>query len=105
PDPKVEKVMVLMTDGENTKSKNGRWHNKGNKKDADDKTKALCGLIKAEDIHIYTIAYEVTDSATKTLLSNCATDSGSYFDAKNAAQLSSAFEEIANSLNALRISA
>lgn len=102
---KTEQVLVLMTDGENTRSKNGEQHEGGSKADADNKTREICEAVKDEDIIIYTIAYEVTDSSTQSLLQNCASGRTNYFNATNAQELSIAFEEIAESLSELRISA
>ncbi|MGB6231263.1 MAG: pilus assembly protein [Litorimonas sp.] len=105
-DPKVEKVMILMTDGDNTRFKGGDRHEVRNRnEDANDKTQDICDAVKAEDILIYTIAYEVTDADTKTLLKNCSSGRSYAYDATNASELSQAFEDIANSLNELRISA
>lgn len=94
-----------MTDRENTRSKSGERHESLNKADADDKTSAICKAVKDEDIIVYTIAYEVTDAATKSLLQTCASGNNRYFNARNAKQLNRAFEEIAASLSELRISA
>lgn len=102
---KSEKVLVLMTDGDNTKSKSGIFHTGGNAKDTNDKTEDLCQAIKSSDITVYTIAYEVTDNKTKSLLQGCASDNTKYFDAKNAKDLNDAFEAIGEALNELRITA
>lgn len=104
-DPEIEKILVLMTDGENTRSKNGEWHEGNSKADADEKTRQICDAVKDEEITVYTIAYEVTDSSTQSLLQNCASGQSKYFNAQNATELNEAFEEIAASLNDLRISA
>jgi hypothetical protein len=47
----------------------------------------------------------VTNGATKSLLRDCATTRSFYFNARNASELNKAFEDIANSLTELRISA
>jgi len=106
PAGETDKVMVIMTDGENFKSKDGILHNMndgGN--DADVTTSRLCERIKNDDIKVFTIAYEVTDAPTRNMLRNCATNNDSYFNATNAAELNAAFETIGNSLNELRITA
>lgn len=103
--PKTEQVMVLMTDGENTRSKNGDQHEGSDKADADKKTHDICQAVKNEKITIYTIAYEVKDSSTQSLLQNCASGRTNYFNARNAQELNKAFEAIAESLSELRISA
>jgi len=99
----TQKVMVLMTDGENTKSKSGQTHNGNSTSNANTVTRNLCNNAKAEGIEIYTIAYEVTDNTTKNMLRNCATNAGMYFDASNSAQLNNAFEQIASNLIKLRL--
>lgn len=100
-----DRILVLMTDGQNTKSKSGIYHTGNNKNDADNKTRTLCGKIKGEDITVYTIAYEVSDNSTKNLLEGCATDRTKFYDASNASELNKAFEDIADSLKELRITA
>jgi len=99
----TEKVLVLMTDGANTKSKNGDWHEGGSVSKANNTTRNLCNNIKSSDIQIYTIAYEITDTTTKNLMRNCASKSSMYFDANNAAQLTAAFDSIGSSLIKLRL--
>lgn len=98
-----DKVLILMTDGKNTLSKNGLKHNGGSKSAADKVTKNLCANIKNDDIKIYTIAYDFDDAPTKNMLRKCASNNEYFFDAANAQQLENAFEEIANSLNELRL--
>lgn len=102
---KSEKVLVLMTDGDNTKSKKNIYHTGNDAKDANDTTEDLCQAIKGSEITVYTIAYEVTDNKTKSLLQGCASDKTKYFDAKNAQDLNEAFEAIGEALNELRITA
>lgn len=100
-----EKALILMTDGENTKSKNGIFHTGSDEKAANKETEALCNSIKNSDIVVYTIAYDVKDKNTKSLLENCANDKTKYFDAKNSKQLDDAFKAIGEALNELRITA
>lgn len=102
----TEKVLVLMTDGENTRAKNGIMHNRaGQNNKADQTTRTLCNAIKDEEITVYTIAYDVNSASTRQLLQGCASSVSNYYDARNAADLNQAFSDIANSLNQLRISA
>lgn len=103
---KSEKVLVLMTDGFNTTSKSGIFHKEDkDTKNTNLKTKTLCSAIKSSEITVYTIAYEVSDKDTKSLLQGCASDNSKYFDAKNASELNKAFEAIGEALNELRITA
>ena len=105
-DTGAEKVLVLMTDGKNSRSKQGEWHERrGNTRDADRKTQELCNGIKNAEITVYTIAYEVNDTPTRSLLQSCASGAGNFFNARNAAELDRAFREIGESLQELRITA
>lgn len=117
------KALVLMTDGENTISGNST-HNLStftaygylararlgttNASTAvtrlDQKTSRLCDNIKAAGIRIYTIAFQVTDPTTLSLLSNCATTPSQFFASSDAAALNTAFTTIATELASLRIS-
>lgn len=105
PADKTDKVLVLMTDGENHNSKNGLLHNGNSRGNADQTTRRLCEKIKNEDIQVFTIAYEVNDTPTQKMLRNCASGSGNFFNASNAQQLNQAFQAIGASLNELRITA
>jgi hypothetical protein len=102
----VRKFLVLMTDGANTRSKTASQpeHNGTDKAAADALTAELCQNIKSANIKIFTIAFEVTDTATQTLLSNCSSGPPFYFTADNGAELTAAFEQIAQSVVAMRVS-
>lgn len=100
---KPRKVLILMTDGENTKSPNFPRHDWNDSATSDGYTTELCTAIKAQNIEVYTIAFEITDNNIKTLMRNCATDPDHYYDATNAASLNTAFSEIAASLIRLRL--
>ena len=99
----TQKVMIIMTDGDNTRSQNGNRHNGRNIANANQTTSRMCTNVKAGDIEVYTIAYEITNNATKNLMRNCATNSSMYFDASNAAQLNAAFEDIGRNLIKVRL--
>ncbi len=98
-----DRILVLMTDGANTRANSGTLHNSTNTNKADRATKELCQGIKGENIQIYTIAYELDHNKTRRMLERCATDNTMYFDARNAADLSAAFSEIAANLSTLRL--
>ena len=100
-----EKVMIVMTDGENQRSKNGEYHNGRDISAANSKTDKLCTAAKRDKVTIYTIAYDVNDTTTKNMLSRCASDTSKFFDASNASELNKAFQDIGDALNELRISA
>lgn len=106
---KPRKVLVLMTDGENTlryNETNGKHPSAETaveKSDTDDDTAAICENVKEQNIEIYTVAFAVDSSDAKSLLENCATDTAHYFDATNSAALQSAFADIAQSLQMVRL--
>ena len=100
---KTKKVMILMTDGLNTLSKDGLTHGGSDYADADTVTKDLCKNINDDSIEVFSIAYEVTDVPTKNMLRNCATEATMYYDAGSAAQLQAAFKDIGSRLLKLRL--
>ncbi len=98
-----KKVMIIMTDGRNTRAKDGLTHEGRNVRGANSKTASLCRDVKSDDIEVYTIAYGVNDTPTLNLLAECATDRTKFFNAQSAAALSTAFAEIGSTLSVLRI--
>lgn len=98
-----QKVLVLMTDGANTRAFSGGLHNSPNRAQADRTTADICSRVKNSDITVYTIAFEVPDAGTRNLLRDCATSTANFFDARNASQLDDAFANISSTLNDLRI--
>ena len=97
------KVMVIMTDGENTRSKTGLDHEGTNIQAANSKTADLCADVKRDDIDVYTIAYGLSDNTTLNLLQDCASDPSKFFNAQTNTALSSAFAQIGSELTVLRI--
>ena len=118
---------MLLTDGENDVSggdngfdkstynafgfaKNGHLGNtSGSNANAtlDTKTLAVCNAIKAagtpdKRIAVYTIGFQVS-SASKTLLTNCATKPDMFYDSPSNDQLAGIFQDIAQGLSELRI--
>lgn len=106
-DPKRKKVMVLMTDGKNTKSLNGNDHTGSNENAANSLTTEICNGIKNNEIEVYTVAYKFAsgDATAKNVVKNCASNTANFFDAQNAQQLEEAFDNIAKSLLKIRLSA
>ena len=97
--------MIVMTDGKNEASKTGETHDGSNTAAANSKTDATCEAAKRDGVTVYTIAYDVDDTTTLSMLNRCATDSSKFFDASNASQLNDAFQAIGDALNELRIAA
>lgn len=104
PDP-VKQVLVLMTDGANTKSPTYPEHNGTNTSEANDLTSTICKNMKkpSVDIEIYTIAFQVTDATIKNILQTCASKPNFYYNASDNTQLVAAFDDIARSLTTLRL--
>jgi hypothetical protein len=95
PAPDKDKVIVLLTDGNNTQN---RWTTSGSSIDA--RTALACANAKADNIKIYTIRVIDGDA---NLLRNCATKPNMYYEVSQASELSSVFSSIAQNLANLRI--
>jgi len=104
---RAQNAMVIMTDGENTLSQGSdEQHNGSDVNEANKRTEKLCELAKEDGITIFTVGYRMGGgrAAMEKLLQNCATEKINYYDAKNANELKSAFQDIASSLNVTRLS-
>lgn len=101
PSPDLDKVIILLTDGDNTES----WKNSNNTKVTsqaaiDARTTLACNNIRAANIKVYTV--RVIDG-NANLLKSCATNPTMYFDVQQASQLNNVFSAIAQNLANLRI--
>jgi hypothetical protein len=109
----AQKVIILMTDGVNTKSArpNGTTgysiHDGGDSLAANAKTAQLCANIKARGVRVYSIAYMFENGnsvpAAKEMLRNCASDSARFYDTPTTAQLDETFSNIVKELIPLRL--
>jgi Flp pilus assembly protein TadG len=95
PAPDLDKVIVMMTDGENTQN---RWTSTSSSIDA--RTQKACDNVKAANIKLYTVRVINGDV---TLLKGCASKATMYYDVQNADQLNNVFSSIAQNLANLRI--
>ena len=95
PSPDVDKVIILLTDGDNTQN---RWSTTGSVIDA--RTQKACDNAKADNIKIYTVRVIEGNAA---LLQNCATSPDMYYDVDQASELNGVFSAIAQKLATLRI--
>ena len=124
-DEKNQKVIVLMTDGQNTYTRYSNNHNwthygafgygakgrLGNTNSAsaftnqmNTKTRAACANAKQRDIIVYTIAFRLeNDAATRALLSDCATDGTKAFVASDGDVLNLVFQAIGREISNLRV--
>ncbi len=125
--PLMDKVAILMTDGQNQfydgsaadppvsdYTAHGRVEEArmgaGKNTDAtatpvvEANLAAICTAMKAQGIIIYTITFQLNNATTQSLFRNCATYPEYYFNSPSNADLIDAFHTIANSLGNLRIS-
>jgi Flp pilus assembly protein TadG len=123
--PHLKKIVILMTDGENTMYDSGTnndsyygglgfiWQNmlpglggtstlSQRQTAMDNRLAALCTAMKAKKIEIYTVRVEVS-SGSSSLLQNCASAPDKFFDVSNVAKLGDAFDAIAAAITNLRI--
>lgn len=100
---KLDKVMVYMTDGDNTYYREGIGSCNGSSYCAgvDVRTAAVCNAIKQTGIMVYTVRLI---NGNATLLRNCATNSSMYYNVTTAADLEDVFKSIAQALSNLRLS-
>ncbi len=102
-----KRIMILMTDGANTLELQQPFHegNGGNEGPANNVTQQLCTNIKADNVQVFTIAYRFGGHSTtaRGIVQNCASNPSMFFDAQNAAQLETAFEQIGNALFSVRL--
>ncbi len=103
-DKPVSKVVVLMTDGENTISPTYPGHDGWDTGLSDTLTNTLCTNMKDDGITIYTVAFEVTGKTAKGVLQNCASSTSKFFDAQDAGALAASFTSIGKELSQLRLS-
>jgi Flp pilus assembly protein TadG len=93
--PDLDKVIVLLTDGQNTQNRFT-----SSTSSIDSRTEKACTNAKADNVKVYTV--RVIDG-NATLLRNCATKPDWFYDVDEAQQLNSVFASIAQNLANLRI--
>jgi Flp pilus assembly protein TadG len=94
-EPDLERIIILLTDGDNTQN---RWTSTGSAIDA--RTDLACANVKANGIRLYTIRVIDGDAA---LLRRCASQSTMYYEASTADQLGPVFQRIAAEIGQLRL--
>jgi len=93
----TRKMLVLMTDGANTRSPSYPKHDLADGELSDTLTLELCENIKAAGIEVFTVAFDVEDDNVLDKMKSCASDLTNFFDAESGDQLSSAFQKIGRS--------
>lgn len=92
----LDKVIVFLTDGKNTKN---RWTQ--NQYAIDARTQAVCDNIRADGIQVFTVR---VIEGNASLLRNCATKPDMYFEVSRANGIGDAFAAIADRLAKLHLS-
>jgi Flp pilus assembly protein TadG len=95
PSPGLDKVIILLTDGENTQNRYST-----SQADIDTRTKMTCDNVKKANIKLYTIR---VINGNASLLQTCASKSDMYYNVQDASQLNDVFTQIAKNLANLRI--
>jgi Flp pilus assembly protein TadG len=95
PAPDLDKVIIALTDGDNTQN---RWSSTQSVIDA--RTDKACTNAKTDNIKIYTIR---VINGNASLLKGCASKPEMYYEVAQASQLNSVFTAIAQNLANLRI--
>jgi Flp pilus assembly protein TadG len=108
------KILVLMTDGENTlrfdpsTGKHLAFSTNGSSgaaqyRASNDDTVAICEYAKSRNIELFTVALAVDSGDARGILQDCASSPDHYFDARDTAALRSSFSAIAASINRVRL--
>jgi len=95
PAPDLDRVIVLLTDGQNTESRFST-----SQSSIDSRTEKVCANAKADNVKVYTVR---VINGNATLLRNCATKPEWFYDVDEAQQLNAVFSSIAQNLANLRI--
>ena len=100
-----QKLLILMTDGENTRSQSGTTHDGSDTATANALTLDICNEIKATGVQIATVSYSQGggNQSNDAVLQKCASSPDLYFNAQNATKLRKAFEAAFESIRDVRL--
>lgn len=90
-DADAERVMVLMTDGQNC------CDERGTTAELDERSMAVCDNLKAEGVTVFSVAFEAPRGGVN-LMRYCASSDGHFFNT-NGAGLTEAFQAIGRQIN------
>ncbi len=99
----ANKIIVLLTDGANTRSFKKPGDSGTDVVAANEKLSKVCAAAKASGIRIFSVAFQVEDQSIKDILVGCASSPPYYFDAENNEKLKTAFHMIGKQVSALRL--
>ena len=123
-DDEFEKVMILMTDGENTvppqSTMNGSMYTAfgylrqgrlgttssiwSAQNELDEMLIEVCDSVKAQGIRIYTIGFQISTNNVLELLEDCATTPSMFYNSPSTGSLQTAFNSIATELANMHLS-
>jgi hypothetical protein len=110
--PTVRKIIVLMTDGENTLRyvpSNGTHTSPSGSSSAaqlaqtNSDVGSLCTYAKSQNMEIYTVSLGATTNTARNMLTSCASSAAHAHAASDSTALVAAFRKIARSINAVRL--
>ncbi len=96
-DTETQKYLVLLTDGRQSQSAFGDGMS-FTTPNGDQNTAALCTAMKAQNIRIMTIAFDIRDQVTRDMLVACASASNYFHEPSNGAELTATFKRIGQEL-------
>lgn len=102
----AKKILILLTDGANTHSAqyaSGGNHEGGDASAANAKVLETCANIKSTGIHVYSIAFDVSDTTIQSVLSQCSSGPPYYYNAQTVGDLQGAFQSIGSQLVMARL--
>lgn len=103
----IKKFLILMTDGDNTRSAqlpDDPAHWGSDYAEANDWTAKACDNIRKDEISIYSITFGTLTDETKALVQGCASEPGQYYHAVTGKDLSEAFDDIYAKITSLHLS-
>lgn len=123
-DNKTLKAMVILTDGENEVFGGWSTHNRSDYSGygylaanrlgttnratgvtrVNEKVTALCDKLKARNIRLYTITFQLASATGQALFRDCASKPELYFNSPSTSDLQAIFQAIGNDLGGLRFS-
>jgi Flp pilus assembly protein TadG len=94
-EPNLSRFMILLTDGDNTENRQT-----GSAAAIDARARLACTNAKAQGITIYAIR---VIEGNKSLLQDCSSGPGYYYEVSNAAQIDDVFKSIAGRIGSIRL--
>ena len=100
----TQRIIILLSDGLNTQD---RWYGNGSSQSSqvDARMALACTNAKADGITIYAVFVDLNGTqGNSSVLENCASDAGKYFDLTTSGQIVSTFSAIGQQITNLRVS-